>query len=136
MFSLCGNCYLTGHCVRLDALIPSVATVRQREVRLECQNFLVDLAMPYRRLIDFLIDQLRDFPGRWVDENCEQAQAPGIACVLNDGAEFWLRDQIENGKWNSIADVPDLRYPAIGRWRLIGTVKNISEAAYPLCIRC
>ena len=115
MFHLCDECYLKNVCERRVATVVSVETVRNPETRLRYQNHMVGLGMSGGQLIDFYINRVCDFPGRWVDENGEDTQAPGIACTLNPGAEFWFRDQIENGKWLTVDDVPKLRVEEIGR---------------------
>ena len=133
MKSLCDACYLQGFCARAKATVPNVATVRKPEVRLAYQNYLVALKMSYHALIDFQVHAIRDFLGRYVDETGEFASVPGIACILNPGAEFWYRDLLEAGAWKSVADVPRLRREAIPRWRLLGTVINIVETVQPVC---
>jgi hypothetical protein len=132
---LCGNCYLEGVCERRKAIVPSLKTVQKPIVRLEYQNWLVGLAMPYGRLIDFHLDTLRDFNGSFRSEKGEIIGAPGIGCILNPGAEFWFRDLLEDSHWGHETSVPNLRFPAAGRWVLIGTVKHIRETNWPLCPR-
>lgn len=134
MFNLCDACYLQGFCERRFIVHMSEKTVRQPEVRLVLQNYLVGLKMPYRALVDFIVDALRDFNGRFIDEAGVSVPFPGIACILNPASEFWFRDQIADGKWSQITDVPALRTEAVGRWRLVGTARAIMEALPPRCV--
>ena len=131
--SLCGDCILENVCTRAKVTVPSEKTIRKPEARLVYQNYLVGLRMPYRALIDFQLHAIRDFLGRFEDEAGNTVPAPGIAALLNPGAEFWYRDTTENGAWRSIADVTDLRSQTVGRWRIAGTVRNIAETVQPMC---
>ena len=131
--SFCGACLLDNVCAKAVARVPSLVTVRKPETRLAWQNYLVRLKMPSRVLIDFEVHALRDFVGRFVDEEGSYVPTPGIACILTPGAEFWMRDQIEHGAWSCVADVPKLRSEATSRWRLIGTTIAIVETIQPAC---
>jgi hypothetical protein len=133
MFELCDACFLQAYCEKKFAVHVGADTVRNPEVRLRLQNYLVGLNMPFRQLEDFIVDCLRDFEGRYVDEDGTLVPTPGIACILTPASEFWFRDQIENGKWLNVSQVPTLRSEAIGRWRLVATVMGIKEKIQERC---
>lgn len=136
---LCDECEFgsgdgdTGFCKKVSVTYVSEATIRLTLVRKNCQNYLVGLHLPYRRLVDWLVEALRDFKGRYRDELGNPVGIPGIGCVLTPGAEWWMRDVIENGKWRTVDDVPALRREAVGRWRLVATVIQIMETLPPNC---
>lgn len=141
MIRLCDDCEFgadgveAGVCRKAFALYVSEQTIRDPEVRLRCQNYMVDLAMPYRKLVDWIIHALRDFNGRYRDEQGNVVPVPGIASILTPASEFWFRDMIENGKWQTVDDVPRLRRETVARWRLIATVVGILETVQPICRR-
>lgn len=130
---LSGDGFEDGTCRTAQVVHVSVDTVRNPEFRLISQNYLVGLKMPFRQLIDWCVHGLRDFPGHYRDECGNLIPTPGIACLLTPAAEFWMRDMIEDGKWRTVAEVPRLRSEATGRWRLIGTVRQIYETVQPVC---
>lgn len=123
-----------GFCRKISVTYPSLQTVRQAQERLNWQNYMVALDLPYRQHIDWIIDALCHFKGHYRDEEGNRIAVPGIACLLTPGSEWWMRDMIENGAWRTVEDVPGLRREAIGRWRLIATAMRIAETVTPICI--
>jgi hypothetical protein len=133
MFRLCDDCYLQAYCAKKVAVHMDANTVRNADVRLRLQNYLVGLRMPFRQIEDFIVEGLRDFEGLYVDEAGKWVPTPAIGCLLTPASEFWFRDQMEGGIWIDAAQVPALRREAIGRWRLVGTIMGIKETVWPRC---
>lgn len=130
---LCDTCILLAECQQKVVTYVGSDTVRIPEVRLGYQNYLAGLRMPYSAQIDWIIHAIRDFDGRYCDEDGTIVPTPGFATLLQPATEFWFRDQISSGPWKSVHDVPRLRREAIGRWRLIGTTIAIKETVFPRC---
>lgn len=135
MFHLCAKCYLRDECEQQVAVMPSVATVSKPEIRLGYQNHIVGLGMSWTAMVDYHINRISLFPGRFEDEQGNTVAAPSFLPILNQGADFWFRDQMENGKWSGVDALPRLRREATGKWILIGTVKYIDETIFPACHR-
>lgn len=139
-FQLCTPCEIgsgatdAGFCRRFSVTHVSEETVRNPALRLDCQHHMVGLGLPYRQVIDWIVDAMRDFKGHYRDEAGAVASVPDISSILTPGAGWWFRDMIENGRWQTIADVPALRREAIERWRLISTTIQIEKAQTSFCI--
>lgn len=139
-FQLCVPCEIgsgivdAGFCRRFSVTHVSEKNIRNRAVRLECQHHMVDLGLPYRQVVDWIADAMRDFKGHYRDEDGAIVPVPDISSILTPGVGWWMRDMIENGKWQDVSDVPALRREAVERWRLIATTIQIEKASISLCL--
>jgi len=133
MVHFCEQCELKMVCEKAFATHVSADFVKAPEVRFDYQNYLVGLDMSADAIIDWIVVKIRDFPGRYKDENGKLVPTPSFLPILNPGARFWFQDQIADGGWQSLDDVPRLRSEAVGRWRLIGVARDTAETVQPIC---
>lgn len=137
---ICGACEIgsetieAGFCHRTSVVHVGERTIRHDHARLICQNYLVDLGLPYRQVLDWAVDTIRDFKGHYRDDTGGLVPVPEFSCILNPGSEWWVRDVIEGGKWRGAFDVPKLRKEAVDRWRLLATAIQIEQQPKSICI--
>jgi hypothetical protein len=134
MTQFCEKCELLEVCERAFATHVSPDAVKVAETRLTLQNYIVDLGMSANKIIDWIIDKVDGFHGRYTDEQGHIVPTPSYLPILNPGARYWFRDQLEGGRWNSVEQVPHWRSEAIGRWRLIAVARDIAETVQPICL--